>query len=77
MANTTTETAAKQLLVEAGRDYDRMVRDPLYRVYGGEASSAGRADYVRRRLDELLVWNRGRGEEVLAPIRAAWLAVQS
>jgi hypothetical protein len=47
------------------------------RRLGGEASSAGRADYVRRRLDELLVWNRGRGEEVLAPIRAAWLAVQS
>jgi hypothetical protein len=37
MANTTTETAAKQLLVEAGRDYDRMVRDPLYRVYEQDA----------------------------------------
>ena len=44
---------AKNMKPQFEREYEQMVRDPLFKLYGGVRSEAGKAEYVAKRTAEV------------------------
>jgi hypothetical protein len=50
--------ATKQSLqAKFSSEYETLVRDPLFTMYGGVRSEEGKRAYVQRRWEELKRWN--------------------